>query len=162
MIDKEKLLEILEDNCSKPVEDIAIMLDCSVEEVSGAIDELRAEGVILGFNATVNWEKFGRETVEALIEVHITPQRDQGFDKIAERIYRFPEVKECYLMSGGYDLKVIVEGSSMREIAAFVTQKLSAVENVIGTGTHFVLKKYKEKGIIYASGGTLDREAIVL
>jgi len=162
MIDKMELLELLEKDCTTSAEDLALMLGASAEEVNETISNLKEEGIILGNSALVNWEKTGREMVEALIEVHITPQRGQGFDKIAERIYKYPEVKECYLMSGGYDLKLIVEGKTMREIASFVSQKLSTVENVISTSTHFVLKKYKDMGTVFETNDGLEREAVVL
>lgn len=163
MLDKIELLELLEKNCTISVRELALMLDSTSEEIAETMSQLRSEGIILGNTALINWEKTGREMVEALIEVHITPQRGQGFDKIAERIYKYPEVKECYLMSGGYDLKLIIEGKTMKEIASFVSQKLSTVENVISTSTHFVLKKYKDKGTIFETNdGCFEREAVVL
>lgn len=162
MIDKMELLELLEKDCTTSSDELALMLGSTAEEVSEMISQLKSEGIILGNSALINWEKTDRELVEALIEVHIAPQRGQGFDKIAERIYNYPEVKECFLMSGGYDLKLIIEGKTMREVASFVSQKLSTVENVISTSTHFVLKKYKEKGTVFETDNGLDREAVVL
>lgn len=162
MTDKMELLELLEKDCTTSSDELALMLGSTAEEVSEMISQLKSEGIILGNSALINWEKTDRELVEALIEVHIAPQRGQGFDKIAERIYNYPEVKECFLMSGGYDLKLIIEGKTMREVASFVSQKLSTVENVISTSTHFVLKKYKEKGTVFETDNGLDREAVVL
>jgi len=143
----EEILEILEMNGRLSDEQIATMLGKSVEEVRAAIKRLEEEGIITGYTALVNWEKTAKESVTALIEVKVTPQRGEGFDRVAERIYRYPEVKACYLMSGGFDLTVIVEGRSMKEVALFVAEKLAPIESVLSTSTHFVLKKYKDKGV---------------
>ena len=105
--------------------------------------------MILGYKTMIDWDKTDREYVSALIEVKITPQRDRGFDRVAERIYNYPEVQSLYLMSGAYDLAVLIEGKTMREVAYFVAQKLATIEDVISTATHFVLRKYKDKGVIY-------------
>lgn len=156
------ILEILEKNSSISVENIALMLGKSVDEVREQIGKYEEEGVIAGYKALINWDKTDRETVTALIEVKVTPQRGQGFDKVAERIYRYPQVKACYLMSGGFDLTVMIEGSSMKEVALFVAEKLAPLENVLSTSTHFVLKKYKDKGIIFEEKQEDDREAVIL
>lgn len=158
----EEILEILENNSKYTVEQIAVMVNRSVEEVKDIISKLENENVIAGYKTIVDWEKTPKETVTALIEVKVTPQRGEGFDKVAERIYRFPEVKACYLMSGGFDLTVIVEGKTMKEVALFVAEKLSTLESVLSTSTHFVLKKYKDKGTIFEKKQKDDREAVVL
>lgn len=158
----EEILEILENNSRLKCEDIAVMLGKSVEEVKEAIKKLEDEGVIVGYNTLINWEKTNREMVTALIEVKVTPQRGEGFDKVAERIHRFPEVKACYLMSGGFDLTVIVEGKNLKQVASFVAEKLAPLESVLSTSTHFVLKKYKDDGVIFEKKEKDDREAIVL
>ena len=158
----EEILEILKNNSRLNCEEIAVMLGKSVEEVKEAIKKLEDEGVIVGYNTLINWEKVNREMVTALIEVKVAPQRDKGFDKVADRIYRFPEVKACYLMSGGFDLTVIVEGKSIKQVASFVAEKLAPIESVLSTSTHFVLKKYKDDGVIFEKKEKDDREAIVL
>lgn len=158
----EEILEILEKNGRMSEEQIAVMLNMSVEKVHAAIKRLEEENIILGYTSLVNWEKTSRETITALIEVKVTPQRGEGFDKVAERIYMYPEVKACYLMSGGFDLTVILEGKTMKEVALFVAQKLAPLESVLSTSTHFVLKKYKDKGVVYEGNGKDNREAIIL
>ncbi|ABN51600.1 MAG TPA: Lrp/AsnC family transcriptional regulator [Hungateiclostridium thermocellum] len=158
----EEILEILESNSKISPEEIAVMVNKSVEEVREAIKKYEEDNVILGYMSLINWEKTSKESVTALIEVKVTPQRGEGFDKVAERIYRFPEVKACYLMSGGFDLTVIVEGKTMKEVALFVAEKLSTLESVLSTSTHFVLKKYKDKGTIFEKKQKDDREAVVL
>lgn len=158
----EEILEILERNNRISAEQIAVMLNKSVEEVQAVIKKYEEEKVILGYNTIINWEKTNKETVTALIEVKVTPQRGQGFDKVAERIYRYPEVKSCYLMSGGFDLTVIIEGKTMKEVALFVAEKLAPLESVLSTATHFVLKKYKAEGTVFEEKEKDDREAIIL
>jgi len=158
----EEILEILEKNSKISAEQIAVMLNKSVEEVEAAIKKLEEENIILGYSTMINWEKTDRELVTALIEVKVTPQRGEGFDKVAERIYRYPQVKACYLMSGGFDLTVIVEGRNIKEVAMFVAEKLAPLESVMSTSTHFVLKRYKDKDVIFEGKEKDDREAIVL
>ena len=158
----EEILEILEKNGRASEEEIALMLNKSVDEVRIAIKKLEEENVIVGYNTLINWDKSSKENVIALIEVKVTPQRGQGFDKVAERIYRYPQVKACYLMSGGFDLTVIIEGNSMKEVALFVAEKLAPLESVLSTATHFVLKKYKDEGVIFEEKGKDDREALIL
>jgi DNA-binding Lrp family transcriptional regulator len=138
------------------------MLGKQEEEVKQAITELEEKNIIMGYPAIVNWEKTDRDAVMAFIEVRVTPQRDKGFDKVAERIYQYPQVKSCNLMSGGYDLFVAVEGKTMKEVALFVAEKLATIESVISTATHFVLKQYKENGVIYEQKYKDNREAVVL
>ncbi|MDP4180338.1 MAG: Lrp/AsnC family transcriptional regulator [Bacillota bacterium] len=158
----EEILELLENNSKLSEEQIAVMLGKTVEEVHETIKKFEDENVILGYNTLINWEKTGKEDVTALIELKVTPQRGEGFDKVAERIYRYPQVKACYLMSGGFDITVIVEGKTMKQVALFVAQKLAPLEHVLSTATHFVLKKYKDKGTIFEEKTKDDREAIIL
>lgn len=144
---KEKILSAIDKNSKLTPEDLAAMLGSTPEEVKTAIKELEDESIICGYPTLINWDKTSNEKVTALIEVKVTPQRGQGFDKIAERIYKFDEVESVYLMSGGFDLTVIIKGKSMREVASFVSEKLAPMEAVLSTATHFVLKKYKEHGL---------------
>ncbi|WP_415297982.1 Lrp/AsnC family transcriptional regulator [Clostridium perfringens] len=159
----EEILEVLEKNSRYTDQEIAVMTGKTVEEVREAIRDYEEKSIIAGYTTLINWENTGRETVTALIEVQITPQRGVGFDKVAERIYKFPQVKACYLMSsGGFDLTVIVEGKTMKEVAMFVSDKLSIQEYVTGTATHFVLKKYKDHGTIFREKKTDDREMLFI
>jgi DNA-binding Lrp family transcriptional regulator len=162
MNDSLEILDILEKNSKLDPETIAVMLNKPVDEVTKVIKKLEEDKVIVGYNTLINWEKTDKEFVTVLIEVKVSPQRGEGFDKVAQRIYGFPEVKECYLMSGGFDLMVILEGKTMREVASFVAEKLAPLENVVSTSTHFVLKKYKNTGAIFDSKYKDDREAVVL
>lgn len=157
-----EILEILENNDKYTDEQLAVMLNKSVDEIRAAIKKLEEENIILGYNTLINWEKTDKEKVTALIEVKVTPQRGEGFDKVAARIYRFPEVKSCYLMSGGFDLTVIIEGATMKEVALFVAEKLAPLESVLSTATHFVLKKYKDKGTIFEEKHKDDREVLFI
>lgn len=157
----EEILEILEQNSRYSDKEIATMVGKTVEEVRESIRDFEEKNIIAGYTTLINWENTGKETVTALIEVKITPQRGVGFDKVAERIYKFEQVNACYLMSsGGFDLTVIVEGKTMKEVAMFVSEKLSCQEYVIGTATHFVLKKYKDHGRIFKEKKVENREAI--
>ncbi len=158
----EKILEILEKDSRTTNEQIAIMLGIKTGEVETAIKELENNNVILKYRTLINWEKTNKEVVIALIEVKVTPQNGEGFEKIAERIYKFNEVKACYLMSGGFDLTVIVQGNSMKEVALFVAEKLSPQECVLSTSTHFILKKYKDEDTVFDKTAEDDREAIIL
>jgi DNA-binding Lrp family transcriptional regulator len=146
----DEILEILEKDARSTPEEIARMLKKKAQDVKKAITKYEKEGVILKYKAMINKELFKdtRSEVRALIEVNITPQKDLGFDKIAERIYSFPEVTSCYLISGTYDLLLIVEGQDLHTVSGFVAEKLSPLENIRGTVTHFLLKKYKEDGVI--------------
>ena len=146
----DEILEILEKDARTTPEEIAKMLRKKSQEVKKAIAKYEKEGIILKYKAIINKElmKDGSSSVRALIEVDVTPQKDLGFDKIAERIYSFPEVSSCYLVSGTYDLLLIVEGADMHTVSNFVAEKLSPMENVKGTSTHFLMKKYKENGTI--------------
>jgi len=146
----DEILEILEKDCRASVEDIAKMLHRKPDEVKKAIRKYEKEGAILKYKAVINRElvRDNESEVKALIEVNIVPQKDLGFEKIAERIYSFPEVSSCYLISGTYDLLGVVEGRNLHAVSNFVAEKLSCMENVRGTATHFLLKKYKEDGVI--------------
>lgn len=146
---KHKILELLKEDSRRGVDIISTMLDVSQQSVMDAIDEMEADHVIVKYATIVNWSKVDDEKVTALIEVQITPERGRGFDAIAERIYLYPEVKSVYLMSGAYDLLVEIEGKNLKEVAAFVSNKLSPIESVLSTKTHFILKKYKQDGIIF-------------
>lgn len=145
-----EILEILEKDARVSPEEIAKMLRMPIFKVKQAIKKFEKEGLILKYKAVINKELMHSEdaTVRALIEVNIVPQKDLGFDKVAERIYSFPEVTSCYLISGTYDLLVVVEGKNMHTVSNFVAEKLSCLENVRGTATHFLLKKYKEDGVV--------------
>ena len=160
----EEVLEILEKNFRYTDEQIAVMAGKTVEEVREAIQDYEEKSIIAGYTTLINWENTGKEVVTALIQVKVTPQRGEGFDKVAERIYRYDQVQACYLMSsGGFDLTVIVEGKTMKEVATFVAQKLAVLDNVGGTATHFVLKKYKDHGTIFKEKKNTDnREAIFI
>jgi len=142
------ILDILTDDARTPISQIAVMLGKTEDEVSETITRLERQRVILKYPALINWEKVNVEEVEAMIEVRVTPQRGQGFEAIAEQIYRFDEVSSVYLMSGGYDLLVNLKARTVRQLALFVAEKLSTIEHVISTATHFVLKRYKDQGII--------------
>lgn len=147
-----KLLELLEKDGRLSPETISIMLAKEVGDIKNKIDALEQDGTIVGYQAIIDWDKTDREYVTALIELKITPQRDLGFDRVAEKIYNYPEVKSLYLMSGGFDLAVFIEGRTMKEVAYFVAEKLAPMESVVSTATHFVLRKYKDKGLVYGRG----------
>lgn len=144
---REKILRNIAKNGKLSSEDLAAMLSSSQEEIEKEIKAMEKEGVICGYPTLINWDKTDCERVTALIEVEVTPERHRGFDKIAERIYQFDEVESVYLMSGGFDLTVIIDGRSMKEVARFVTTKLAPMESIKSTATYFVLKKYKEHGL---------------
>ncbi|MDR3207937.1 MAG: Lrp/AsnC family transcriptional regulator [Oscillospiraceae bacterium] len=145
-----ELLRLLEKDCTLTRGQMAAMLGRSEAEVSDAIADFEARGVILRYKAVVDWEKTDVEMVTALIDVKVTPQRGEGFDRVAERIYQYDEVESLYLMSGGYDLSVLITGRTMKEVALFVAEKLAPLESVTGTATHFLLKKYKDGGVVFA------------
>ena len=155
-----ELLHLLQQDCRMPLEKLAAMLDQTPEAVAGMIDDMEKRRVILRYSPVINWDKTERERVEAMIEVRVTPQRDEGFDAIAKRIYRFDEVKSVYLMSGAYDLLLLVEAHTLKELAFFVSTKLSVLETVTGTATHFVLKRYKNDGVIF-EGDPQDKRLAV-
>ena len=144
-----RLLQLLEENCTYTTGQLAAMAELTEEDVKAAIAKNEADKVILGYKAIVDWERTEREAVTALIEVRVTPQRGEGFDRVAKRIYQYDEVESLYLMSGAYDLTVIISGRTLKEVARFVGEKLAPIEDVTGTATHFILKKYKEKHLIF-------------
>ena len=143
------ILKLLEDNATLTPEQLAVMCNKEVGDIKNLIKTYEKEGVIVGYKTLVDWDKTDRECVSAIIEIKITPQRDRGFDHVAEKIYNYPEVQSLYLMSGGYDLCVQIEGKTMKEVAYFVAQKLATIDEVVATATHFVLRKYKDKGVVY-------------
>ena len=143
-----ELLELLEKNARLSTSELAAILRRSEYEIESAIQKLERDKILLSYNALINWEKFGDDSVTAVIEINLTPQREVGFDAIAERIYRFDEVSTVYLMSGSFDLMVIIEGKSLKEVADFVATRLSTIEGVTQTRSHFLLKAYKKDGII--------------
>ncbi|MGN0297920.1 MAG: Lrp/AsnC family transcriptional regulator [Lachnospiraceae bacterium] len=145
---REKILSILEKNARISVHDLAVILGESEVNVANCIGDLERECVICGYHTMINWDNTSDEKVSALIEVKVTPQRGMGFDKIAERIYNYPEVNACYLMSGTFDLTVILECKTMKEVSQFVWNKLATLDQVQSTATHFVMKKYKDHGTI--------------
>ena len=146
---EKNLLKLLEDDARLSTEQLSVMLDTPKAEIDKKLAELEDNGTILGYKAMIDWEKTDREYVTAMIDVKLSPQRDRGFDKIAEKIFNYPEVQAVYLMSGAYDLSVLIEGKTMKEVAYFVSQKLAPIESIISTATHFVLHKYKDKGVVY-------------
>jgi DNA-binding Lrp family transcriptional regulator len=157
---KEKILSAIDMNSKLSAADLAIMLGAKEDEISDMIKHLEDEHIICGYPTLINWDKVKCERVTALIEVKVTPQRGLGFDRIAERIYKFDEVQSVYLMSGGFDLTVIIEGKTMREVASFVASKLAPMDAILSTATHFVLKKYKEHGLPLVQVGQDERMLI--
>lgn len=158
-----EILKIIEENHKLPVESIALMAMCSEETVKATIEKLEQSQIIKSYPTLIDWSKVeGQENVVAMIDVKVTPKRGVGFDEVAQRISRFPEVSSLYLMSGAYDLSITVEGKSMIQISQFVSEKLSTIENVISTTTHFMLKKYKHDGVIFNDGEEdKDRRMVV-
>ena len=148
---REKILSYIEKNSRVDLADLAVMLDMDETVIMNELEAMEHEGIICGYHTLINWDKAGVEKVTALIEVRVTPQRGMGFDKVAERIYNYPEVNSVYLISGGFDLMVTLEGKTLREIAQFVSDKLSALDQVLSTKTNFILKKYKDHGTVMAA-----------
>lgn len=157
---REELLRIIEKNGRMDLKELAVILGVEEIDVVNELAALEEEGIICGYHTMINWEMTNIEKVNALIEVRITPQRGQGFDNIAERIYKYPEVHSVYLISGGYDLLVSLEGKSLKEVSNFVSDKLSTLDGVLSTATHFVLKKYKDHGTILTKKYEDERELI--
>lgn len=145
---EEKILSIIEHNARIDLADLAMMIGTDEVTVVNMLADLEKKHIIRGYHTMINWENTSREIVTALIEVKVTPQRGSGFDKLAEHIYNYPEVDELYLMSGTFDFTLIIEGRTMREVAAFVSEKLSTLDQITSTATHFVLKKYKSNGTV--------------
>ena len=157
---KEKILAVLEKNSRINVHDLAILLGEQEIDVANAIMELEAENTICGYHTLINWDKVGQEKADAVIEVKVAPQRGVGFDQVAERIWQYPEVSSIYLVSGNCDFMVMIQGKSMREIAMFVSEKLSTIDGVLSTTTQFILKKYKQEGFVVDNPRKDEREAI--
>ena len=145
----KNLLQLLEDDATLTQAQLAAMTNMTEEQVSAAVAQYEKDHIILGYKTIVDWDRTQQESVTALIEVSVTPQRGEGFDRVAQRIYQYDEVESLYLMSGAYDLTVIISGRTLKEVARFVGEKLAPIEDVTGTATHFILKKYKEKHLIF-------------
>ena len=158
---EQKILKILEKDGRATAKEIAEMLSLGEKEVEEIIADLEEKGVIGGYKAMINWNKFDENLVSALIELKVTPQLDQGFDRVAEKIYQYDHVKNVYLMSSGiYDLSVLIEGKNLKEVAGFVAEKLAPMECIISTSTHFILKRYKEGGIVYEAEKVDGRQVV--
>lgn len=157
---REEILSVIEKNSRIGLKDLAVMLGEKEIDVANEIAAMEKDGIICGYHTVIDWDKTSIEKVMALIEVRITPQRGQGFDSMAERISNYPEVRAVYLISGGFDLLVILEEKSLRDISNFVTYKLSTLDNVLSTATHFILKKYKDHGTVIAKKKDDEREII--
>lgn len=158
---REKILAVIEKNSRIDIHELAILLGEEEVAVANAIADMEKENIICGYHTLINWDNTSQEKVVALIEVRVTPQRDMGFDKIAERIYNYSEVSACYLMSGSYDFTVILQEKTMKEVAQFVSSKLSTIDSVLSTATHFVLKKYKDYGTVLSSTKNKDERMLV-
>ena len=157
---RDELLALIEKNSRIGLNELAVLLGVEEVEVAEELARLEEEGIICGYHTLINWDKTSIEKVTALIEVKVTPQRGQGFDRIAERIYNYPEVKSVYLISGGYDLLVTLEEKTLKEIASFVSDKLSTLDSVLSTATHFILKKYKDHGTVFDKKREDEREVV--
>ena len=157
---RDELLALIEKNSRMGLDELAVLLEVNETEAAEELVKLEQEGIICGYHTLINWDKTSIEKVTALIEVKVTPQRGQGFDRIAERIYNYPEVKSVYLISGGYDLLVTLEEKTLKEIASFVSDKLSTLDSVLSTATHFILKKYKDHGTVFDKKREDEREII--
>ena len=155
---RERILAIIEKNSRIAINELAVIMGEPEIEVANELKKLEEEGIICGYHTMIDWEKTNLEKVTALIEVRVTPQRGMGFDKVAERIYNYPEVNSIYLISGGFDFMVIIEGKTLREVAQFVSEKLAPMETVLSTKTNFILKKYKDHGTILAKPAKDERE----
>lgn len=159
---REKILSYIETNSRVDLHDLAIMLGTDEVTVMNELEAMEQEHIICGYHTLINWEKAGIEKVTALIEVRVTPQRGMGFDKVAERIYNYPEVDSVYLISGGFDFMVTLEGKTLRDISEFVSDKLSPLDSVLSTKTNFILKKYKDHGTVMAEQRKDERELVSL
>ena len=154
---REQILTFLEKNSKIDLQELAILLGSSETVIANEVAQMEKEQVICGYHTLIDWEKTSSEKVTALIEVRVTPQRGMGFDKVAERIYNYPEVNAVYLISGGFDLMVTLEGKTLREVSSFVTNKLSTLDQVLSTKTNFILKKYKDRGTVMAETSKDER-----
>ena len=157
---RDELLAVIEKNSRIDLKELAVILGVEEIDVVNEMAAMEEEGIICGYHTLINWEKTSIDKVSALIEVRVTPQRGEGFDNIAERIYKYPEVRSVYLMSGAYDLLVILEGKTLREVSSFVSDKLSTLDTVLSTATHFILKKYKDHGTVFGQKKEDEREMI--
>jgi len=157
----EKLLSLLEKNAQLTCAQLAMMLDRPEAEIAAEIKKLEAEGVICGYKAVIDWEKAGREYIQAFIDIKVSPKRDLGFEDIARKVMSFPEVESVYLMSGGYDLSVTISGKSFKDVALFVAHRLAPLDSVLSTATHFVLRRYKEGGVEFAIAEDEDDRELV-
>lgn len=159
---RTKILKYIEKKSKVDLGELAVILGTDEMTVANEIADMEKEKIICGYHTLIDWDKAGVETVTALIEVRVTPQRNQGFDRIAERIYNYPEVNAVYLISGGYDLLVTLEGKTIKEVSLFVSEKLSTVDSVISTATHFILKKYKDHGTVLVKKAESERMPVTL
>ena len=159
---REKLLKLIEKNSRVDLKALAEKLGASEEDVVNEMAAMESEGIICGYHTMINWDKVGGDSVTALIEVHVTPQKERGYDRLAKQIYEFPEVNSVYLISGSYDFLVIIEGKSLRETAHFVNEQLAVMDGVISTATHFILKKYKDHGTVMDAGKRSARKPVSL
>ena len=157
---REEILKVIEKNSRIDVHELAVLLGADEVLIANELKAMEDEGIICGYHSMIDWSKTNIEKVNALIEVKVTPTRGQGFDNIAERIYKYPEVTSVYLMSGGFDLMVILEGKTLQEVAGFVNNKLATLETVLSTATHFILKKYKDHGTILTKQYEDTREIV--
>lgn len=158
---REQILQIIEKNSRVDIGELAVILGAEEIVIANELKKMEEEGVICGYHTLIDWEKTNLDKVSALIEVRVAPQRGQGFDNIAERIYKYPEVNAVYLISGGYDLLVSLEGKSLKDVSSFVSDKLSTLDSVLSTATHFILKKYKDHGTILGKKRVDEREKIM-
>ena len=158
---QERILRNIAKNGKLSTEDLAAMLDATPEEIDRELPSMEKQGIISAYPTLINWDKTNCEHVTALIEVTVAPERGRGFDKVAERIYQFEEVESLYLMSGGFDLTVIIVGKTMKEVAWFVATKLAPMESIVSTATHFVLKKYKEHGLSLVTENSSDERQLI-
>ena len=155
---REKILNYIEQNAKIDIAELALRVGAEEETILNELETMEHERVICGYHTLIDWEKIGVEKATALIEVRVTPQRGMGFDKVAERIYNYPEVNSIYLISGGFDFMVIIEGKTLREVAQFVSEKLAPMDTVLSTKTNFILKKYKDHGTVLAKPAKDERE----
>jgi len=157
---RKEILSAIEKNSRIDLKELAVLLDKNEIDIANEISDMEKEGIICGYHTLINWEKTSEEKITALIEVKVSPQRGQGFDSIAERIYNYPEVHSVYLISGGFDLLITLEGKTLKEVSYFVSDKLSTLDQVLSTSTHFILKKYKQNGTVMSSPRQDEREVV--
>lgn len=159
---KKKVLDLLEKDARITPDKMAVMLDKDEKEIKKIVKELEADGTVRGYKALVDWDKTDKDDVKAFIEIKVSPQADRGFEKIAEKIYSYPEVIDMHLMSGSYDFLLLVSGKTLKEVAFFVAEKVSTIDGVVSTSTHFTLRKYKEMGVVFGHEPEKDeREGIL-